>query len=226
MSFAGLKTWLLGVAACWLLLNPAYADRKDDFFRALELDRADLVASLLRQGLSPNVRNVKGQPAIVYALQVESEQAAMVLVKAKNLEVEARNSQDESPLMMAALRGYLAIAKLLIERQADVNKTGWTPLHYAASGTSEQAVAMVKLLLEQHAYIDAASPNGTTSLMMAARYGRRDVAELLLDEGADVSIKNQLGLSALDFAHQAGRDDVHELIAQAIRKKQPNRGRW
>ena len=51
---------------------------------------------------------------------------------------------------------------------ADVNKPGWTPLHYAAT---HGHLAIMDLLLEEHAYIDAESPNGTTPLMMAAHYG-------------------------------------------------------
>ena len=79
-----------------------------------------------------------------------------------------RNAKDESPLMMAALKGQQDLVTRLIARDADVNKPGWAPLHYAATGGH---VAIMKLLLENHAFIDAQSPNGTTPLMMAAMYG-------------------------------------------------------
>ncbi len=59
---------------------------------------------------------------------------------------------------------------------------------------------MIRLLLDHNAYIDAESPNGSTPLMMAARYGSIDGARLLLDEGADATIKNEQGLTAADFA--------------------------
>jgi len=36
--------------------------------------------------------------------------------------------------MMAALRGSLEWTQRLIERGAAINRDGWTPLHYAASG--------------------------------------------------------------------------------------------
>ncbi|MCV4600843.1 ankyrin repeat domain-containing protein, partial [Escherichia coli] len=79
----------------------------------------------------------------------------------------------------------------LISRGADVNKTGWTPLHYAAS---QEDVRIVRLLLDHHAYIDAESPNKTTPLMMAARYGSEEIARHLLDEGADPTLRNERGL--------------------------------
>ena len=114
----------------------------------------------------------------------------------------------------------------LIKLDADVNKTGWTPLHYAASGTTQDAKAMVALLLEENAYIDAASPNGTTPLMMAVRYGPGDVARLLVQEGAESDAEERTGLTALDFARQADRADMVELIAQAVRRRQPSAGKW
>ena len=82
--------------------------------------------------------------------------------------------------MLTALRGQLELAKALIAKGADVNKTGWTPLHYAGSSGH---VDMIRLLLEHSAYIDAESPNGSTPLMMAAMYGNDAAVQLLLDEG-------------------------------------------
>ena len=78
---------------------------------------------------------------------------------------------------------------------------------------------MVELLLEQHAYIDAASPNESTPLMMAARYGHPDSVRLLIESGADVTLQNQQGLTALDFAAGAGRQDIADLIRKAMRAR-------
>ena len=204
----------------------AHAGAYEDFFKAIELDNGAAISDLLRRGFDPNARDPKGQPALVVALREDSRKAAAALIAAKGLKVEERNAKDESALMLAALRGNLPAARALIQLDADVNKTGWAPLHYAASGSTQDAKAMVALLLEENAYIDAASPNGTTPLMMAVRYGPGDVARLLVDEGADPTLKNELGLTALDFARQADRADMVELMAQAVRRRQPNAGKW
>ncbi|MDE2415358.1 MAG: ankyrin repeat domain-containing protein [Comamonadaceae bacterium] len=216
----------LALAAASPLVRLAHAGAYEDFFKAIELDNGAAVTHLLRRGFDPNALDPRGQPALVLALRDDSRKAAAALIAAKDLRVEERNAKDESALMMAALRGNLPAARALIELDADINKTGWTPLHYAASGTSPDAVAMVKLLLEESAYIDAASPNGTTPLMMAVRYGQGDVARLLVEEGADPTLKNQLGLTALDFARQADRADMVELVTQSVRRRQPSQGKW
>ena len=124
-------------------------------------------------------------------------------------------------LMLAMLKGLLPQAKAMLAREADVNKTGWTPLHYAASFGGTGAVEQVQLLLEHHAYIDAESPNGTTPLMMAAQYGTTAAVKALLEAGADPTLKNQLGLTARDFAVRGGRQEVVDLIATSNRAKLP-----
>jgi ankyrin repeat protein len=130
--------------------------------------------------------------------------------------------------MLAALKGQQELVTRLIARDADVNKPGWAPLHYAATGGH---VAIMKLLLENYAFIDAQSPNGTTPLMMAAMYGSTEAVKLLLAEGADTTMKNQLGMTAVDFATKANRPEAAQLIAAAAEAKAgpkaaPKDGKW
>lgn len=205
---------------------PVRAGAYEDFFVAIARDDASAITTLLLRGFDPNTRDPKGQPGLTLALQADSLKAFDALLVMRSLNVEARNAKDESPLMIAALRGHVQAVKALIERDADVNKPGWTPLHYAATGTTPRQAEIVALLLEESAYIDAPSPNGTTPLMMAVHYGTREAAELLLKEGADPALRNQLRLSASDFALRANRKDMADLVAAAIRQRQPNRGRW
>jgi len=221
-----LRRNLLVAAVALNTVACAHASAYDDFFRAIELDQGREITALLRRGFDPNARSPKREPALVVALHSEANQAAAALLQARGLQVNARNAKGETALMMAALRGNLEAARALLARDADVNQEGWAPLHYAASATGDNAAAMVALLLEHHAYIDATSPNGTTPLMMAVRYGAPDAARLLVREGADPTVRNERGLSALDFARQAGRDDMVQLITDALRRRQPRRGNW
>ena len=212
---------ILGVAGC------ATAGPQEDLFVAIRRDYASNIAQLLRRGVDVNALDEKGQPGLVLALQLDSLRAFGALLDAPKLDLQARTPQGETALMIAAIRGRLDEARALVVRGADVNKTGWTPLHYAASGTTAQQTALIALLLEHHAYIDAGSPNGSTPLMMAAQYGTRESVQQLLEEGADASIKNQLGLSAVDFAMLAERKDMADAIAARLSSKPAaKRGSW
>ncbi len=219
-----MRSYFKYLAYLWVAIafSWAHAGSYEDFFAAVKQDNPAGVTELLQRGFDPNTPSPDGQQALYLSLRDGALKAAQALVDWPSTKVDTRNSHDETPLMMAALKGHLEIARRLVERDADVNKTGWAPLHYAATGGH---LAIMELLLEHHAFIDAESPNGTTPLMMAAHYGTPAAVKLLLEAGADTAMKNQLGLTAIDFAKRANRADAAELIAQHIRDQQP-RGKW
>ena len=201
--------------------SSAYSGSFEDFFKAMKVDDAVAIQRLLARGFDANTADEKGQYGLLVALREPAPKIAATLIDAPNINLNALNPQGESPLMLAALKGQLELAEKMVKKGADVNKTGWTPLHYAAS-TGQ--VKMMALLLENHAYIDAESPNGSTPLMMASMYGSAESVKLLLDGGADPSLKNQQGLTALQFAKQANRLDAVELMSAAVRQRPP--GKW
>ena len=193
------------VLATLLSAGPALAVTYDsvDFFRAVNVDNADAVTRMLAAGLDPNQLDPRGQPALIVALQAESVKVAKVLMDARGIDIDVRNHAGETPLMMAALKAEVDAAGALVAHGAAVQKDGWAPLHYAATGGS---AAIVKLLLAKGAVLEARSPNGTTPLMMAARYGNEEAVDALLAAGADRSARNDLGMDASAFAASAGRE--------------------
>lgn len=212
-------TLYLVIAAAF---SSANAGSYEDFFTAIKRDNPATVQNLLSRGFDANTLSPQGLHGLLLAIQEPSPKVAEVLIRWPKTNVEFRTVKDESPLMLASLRGQLDLARKLIERGADVNKPGWAPLHYAATNGH---LEIMDLLLENHAYIDAESPNGTTPLMMAALYGSTAAVKLLLDAGADPTLRNQLGMTAVDFANKASRRDAAEMIA-AVRRGQQTPGRW
>ena len=202
--------------------SSAYAGSYEDFFIAIKQDNAPVIQNLLQRGFDPNTVDPSGQTGLFIAMREPSPLVAQVLINWPKTDVNLLNSKGESALMLAVLKDHQALAEKLIKKGADVNKTGWTPLHYAAS---KGHLSIISLLLENSAYIDAESPNGTTPLMMASMYGTPEAVKLLLEEGADPNLKNQQGLTAQQFAQRANRPDAVEALTKAIRSKAPA-GKW
>lgn len=184
----------------------------DDFFHAVEIDYSEGVQRMLAAGVDPNLRNARDQPALTEALQVHSLKVAQVLWAAPGIRVDERNGAGETPLMMAALKREEDAAKALLEHGAAAARSGWSPLHYAATGGD---AGIVKMLLARGAPVDARSPNASTPLMMAAMYGSEDAVDALLAAGADRRARNELGLDAADFARKAGRDRLAQRLQPA-----------
>jgi ankyrin repeat protein len=191
--------------------SAAVAGSYEDFFRAVERDDAAAVTRLLQAGFDPNTRDPQGQVALYLALQRGAPQVAEALWRHPQLQVDLANPHGETPLMMAALKGQIDWARRLLDRGAQVQREGWSPLHYAATGPEPK---LVELLLARAAPIDARSPNGSTPLMMAARYGSEASVDLLLARGADVRARNDLGLDAAAFARGADRDKLADRLAK------------
>ena len=208
------KKLLVGISflAFW---GFSWAGSWDDFFNAIRLDNPNTLQALLQRGFDPNTVDQQGTPALIRALQEQSYRAAEVLANHPQIRAEVRSQRDESPLMLAALRGQEALVVKLVSTGAAVNKAGWTPLHYAATGGH---VRIAAFLIGAHADVNAESPNGTTPLMMAAMYGNDRLVKLLLESGAEAYPRNDLGLSAEDFAVKAGREDSLRLIRQVLQR--------
>jgi hypothetical protein len=202
--------YLIGVFA----FCDAIAGSYEDFFSAIRRNDVAAISALLTRGFDPNTRDPNGQPGLTLATSAQSIEAAKVLLEHPQTDVEALNQAGESALMLAALKGELAWAQRLLDRGARVNASGWSALHYAATGSEPRVVA---LLLDRGAFIDAESPNRSTPLMMAARYGSDANVALLLARGADPKRRNDLELGAADFAKLGGRNSLAAKLAELAR---------
>ena len=191
------------------------AGASEDFFKAVTFDDSRRIESLLAQGFDPNSRDKKGQSPLVLSLREGSFKVARLLLAQPRINLDQANAAGETALMMVALKGQFDWLQTLLDQGAKPERPdamAWTALHYAASGPEPRAV---QLLLSRGALIDARSPNGSTPLMMAARYGAIDSAALLIKAGADAKLRNEQQWDAADFAKSAGRDALAAQLAVA-----------
>jgi uncharacterized protein len=189
----------------------AQTSARGDLFRAIERDDANGLRTALLRGADANQRNELGTPPIVAAALAKAWNALRALAELNGTDLQATDANGSTALMGAALHGELPIVQYLVGRDAEVNRPGWTALHFAAANGHAD---VVRFLLESHAYIDAESPNRTTPLMMAVRQGQPTVVKLLIDEGADPTPRNDAGLTAADYARATGDPKLADWLRQ------------
>jgi len=194
--------------------------QRDAIAKAVAFDDVNELRSYLAQGGDPNGRDKTGMPWLMIAAREKSERVAQLLIDNPKTDLDILDAAGENALMFAALNQDQPLVKALIAKDAEVNKKGWTPLHYAAtSGDAD----IIDILIEESAYVDAASPNGTTPLMMAARGDHVEAVNALLRGGADPTLKNQLGLSAVDFAKMNHNDALATALIASANEVQARR---
>lgn len=104
-------------------------------------------------------------------------------------------SQTNAEQTLDALKRLLAAPGIDVEA---ADASGWTPLMYAATLTTDDRA--IGMLLDANANANGASLHGDTALMMAAYEGR--LSERLLKAGADINAQNADGVTVLMFLAQ------------------------
>jgi ankyrin repeat protein len=197
-----------------------------------------MVGLLLDAGANANAALINGETVLMTCART-GEVAAVRALLSHGADVNKREPHhDQTALMWAAAGHHPAVVAALVAAGADVNarsrtymqtvtsevtqrrgreelnytvpRGGSTPLLFAArSGDVDSARA----LLDAHANVNDALPNGMTALVLAAHSGNEDVGILLLEKGADPNAAD-VGYTALHAAVlRSGARLVNALLA-------------
>ena len=169
---------------------------------------AAIATMLIERGAVVNATNKLGETALWRAVKEGRADVVQALLKA-GADVSKADVNGCAPLRVTP---SATIAKMLIERGADVNaanRFGGTALWRAADvGRAD----VVEALLQAGADVSKASYQGNAPLSKSAT---ATIAMMLIERGASVDATNKLGQNALLFAAYDGRTEVVEVLLQA-----------
>ncbi|XP_053671000.1 kinase D-interacting substrate of 220 kDa [Anopheles nili] len=130
----------------------------------------------------------------------------------RHLQVDDRDENNTTALMVASGRGASHFVKELLARGADVQAQdldNWTSLHFAAKAGH---VGIVELLLDNGAELEHRDMGGWTALMWGSYKGHTSVVGLLLQRGADVQAHGNYHLNPLLWASGRGHTEIVRLL--------------
>jgi uncharacterized protein len=167
--------------------NEAEADGTTALHWAVQMNRLDIVQTLISAGAKVDVKNRFGAtPLMLAAINGNSSITEQLLTAGAN--PRAQVPQTGTVLMAAARTGNPDVIKALLAAGAGVNKldsfTGQTALMWAAAEGHHDAV---QALLAGGADIRAQSSGKNTALFYAVRKGDIGSVDALLAAGADVN---------------------------------------
>lgn len=140
-------------------------------------------------------------------------------------DVNARDSEGRTPLLLAAHNGHLAVAKVLVDGGADINaecncpnveeEPRWSPLVAAIRKDRKE---IVDFLLAKNAEVNRKSGAGDTPLIAAAGQANVEMVQKLLGKGADVNATDQNGWTPLMEAAISSRSTAVDVMAILVEK--------
>ena len=128
-----------------------------------------------------------------------------------------RSDNSWTPLHAAASHAQIECVQVLLDHNANTNIQldvhGYTPL-YLAIDRREDALDVVRLLLEHGADPNLYKNSYFSPLHYASFLGRRETVRLLLSYGAQVDAKNYRGLTPFQGAASHGHREIMKLLLE------------
>lgn len=144
------------------------------------------------------------------------ETAKIIDLLAQGANINARHTNNDTPLHLAAREGYLETVKLLIEKKADttlVNNFQRTALMESVREHQDEQINLV--LIKAGTPVNQQDGKGRTVAYFAAQDGLTLTTKALGDAGADFSLTGEDGVTPLIWATRLpGKHDTIDIITQ------------
>lgn len=226
MIFFNLKKWCIAFVFVlfFTLLSGCQVQPSENESNSLETSSTNSASpshsmSVPQSKEETKVNYVPG--SLIKAVSANDLEQTKELLRSTEPSIDEVNEKSETPLMIAVHNNHLAIAKILIDAGANINKQDVlqdSPYLYAgAEGRTEILTYMLA-----HATPDQAITNrfGGNALIPAAEKGHLDNVKILLaDKRVNVNHQNNYGYTALieAVALRDGSQIYQEIVAELLK---------
>jgi uncharacterized protein len=177
---------------CGILLNPVWPE--DEMPRAVVMLALVLLAQMSFPAMTYG-QDMSGTR--LHAAAASNDVAAIRQLLSNKAEIDVRDSNGRTALLVATHGNRVDAARALIEAGADVNaKDNINDSPYLYAGARGH-LEILKLTLEHGADLISTNRFGGTALIPASERGHVETVRTLLEAGVDVDHVNNLGWTAL-----------------------------
>ena len=168
---------------------------------------------LLEKGADKSLKTTPGKLPLLSIASVAGSIAAVEMLLSHGCNIDARDSEGNTPLMHATRLGNTEVVEYLLAQGANPllrNTSDLGLLHLAALSDN---VLTIKAVLSKNLDINArCAVLGITPLLFCLTQGKLEAANYLLAMGADENLKSKDGLTVLSAAAMSGNVAAIEML--------------
>ena len=190
------------------------------YFAAVRSGDLIVVKDQLKNNVDINIKDANNETGIIIATD-RNDIVMVKLLLEHGADVNiASDKIDNTPIMIASVKGYRDIVQLLVEKSNPdmtiLNGYGGTALIPACE---RGHVDIVKLLLEKtNVKVNHINKLGWTAMLEAivlsnGGKSQQEIVRLLLAHGADKNIADKNGISALEHAKKKGYKELVDILS-------------
>ncbi len=194
-------------------LNVADEDGETPLHSAIRRNRLAVASFLLEHGADTEGRNMRGRtPLLLVARETGNLEMARLLIAA-GADVNAVSRYDETPLDLAAWRGFRGLVNLFLDSGARLPSSGtWAAQSLVMLSAEKGLDRLFVLLDDSDTDLTMRNDNEGSLLHSASQGGSAHIVARLLEAGFDVNERDRYGRVPLHYAAELGREDVAQTL--------------
>ncbi|XP_041354811.1 death-associated protein kinase 1-like [Gigantopelta aegis] len=162
--------------------------------RACRYGHIDTIKYLLENGADINATTSEGSSALHVAVLLQHPHCLEFLLSCKSIKKDVQDSRGNTPLMVAAERGFARFVQLLLTRGCNpniANAVGRTAIHFSLMPYqgiigNRDGCTCLRILVEHGANINAVDQNGMTPVHCAVQRGNKWALYFLVCENCNL----------------------------------------
>lgn len=174
-----------------------------------QLEAAEL---LLQSGARHDIKENYGRTPLHHAARETGNAEMAKLLIDHGADINSYDNFNDTPIILAAWRGFSGIVNLLLDNNADVRVTGDNAKQLLSFAAEKGLDRLFNIMVSKGADLSIKNRRGGSLLHAAGMGGSTDIINILIGKDFTIDRKDPYGWTALHYAADKGRFDAVELL--------------